>query len=247
MPGLRVCGVLKARKKSLHNERGSGTAVNPLTAKGSIMSRQSTSITAVAEVAKKFIDIFGPGIANPLNAAGDLIADYIKDWQWKNRVRICERTVKLIEERGIAKRVLPPDFVIPVLELAGNAGNENLQTAWSHLLAAAIENEQGEHIAFATVLSQMNATDARVLESMINLGYRHPKERALAIAEDIDVSVEIVRLSLSNAQRLGFFTPTQKRLRLFAISFLRICLVNSVALDSYLEEQNNIGRAAVID
>ena len=74
-----------------------------------------------------------------------------------------------------------------------------------------------------------------------------PKDRTKAIAEKLGVRIDRVKLSISNFEHLGFFTPTQKRLKEFAVRFIKACVDQHENFDRYLGEQQATPRAMILD
>lgn len=176
-------------------------------------------------------------LGEPFKAGGDLLADHVRYWQWANRVRIMDGVDKKMRSRGTGQRKLDPGFLLPYIEKAGNVSDESLQDAWAKLLVAAIENKSNERVSFVTALQDLSATDVKVLDTMITLGYMEPEERRPAIAEALGLSLDEVEMSMANLGRLGFFSPTHRRLSRFAIYFLRACVSDADSVDLYLGKQ----------
>jgi hypothetical protein len=186
-------------------------------------------------------------LGKPFEIAGDALSDQVRMWQWQNRLRIADRAKAIMEERSVVERELRPDFLLPYIRDSGDASDESLQDAWARLLVSAIEDESNEHIAFVNILKSMNGVDVRVLRTMIELGYAEPKERAEPIADHLGLSVDRVRMSIANFEHLGFFTPTQKRLKAFATRFIRACEGSDDAFQRYLAQQNAAKKSIIMD
>jgi hypothetical protein len=186
-------------------------------------------------------------LGRPFEVAGATLADQVQTWQWRNRIRIAERAQAIMEQKGIAHRILPPDFLLPLIRECGDTSDETLQEAWARLLSEAVAHESLQHVGFIHTLRQLAPNDAKVLNSWIELGPIERKERIPKLAEATRMSLDCVQLSLGNLQRLGFFTPTGRRLRDFGIRFLRVCLVENEKLDKYLALQKELKPVAVAD
>lgn len=186
-------------------------------------------------------------LGQPFKIAGDALSDQVRMWQWQNRLRIADKAKAIMEERRIEERQLHPDFLLPYIKDCGDASDETLQDAWARLLASAVEDEANEHIAFVNILKSMNGMDVRVLRAMIALGYAEPRERAKPIADQLGVSIDLVRMSIANFEHLGFFTPTQRSLKSFATRFINACEGPSEDLDAYLVQQNAAKKSIVMD
>lgn len=103
-------------------------------------------------------------LGEPCKVAGSMLSDQIYFWQWKNRIRIAEKAQKILDEKKIAAKVIPPGFLIPLLEAAGNVEDETLQDMWASLLASSVESETSQHPAFVAVLSSLSIEEATLLD-----------------------------------------------------------------------------------
>lgn len=186
-------------------------------------------------------------LGEPFKIAGDALSDHVRMWQWKNRLRIMDRADEIMRQRAIQNREMNPEFLLPFVRECGDASSKSLQETWARLLTAAIENESNEHIAFVNTLRNLTATDVQVINCMIGLGYMDRDQRADAIAAQLGIATERVRLAIHNCEHLGFFTPTQKRLKGFAVQFLRACVCDNDALDRYLDGERAAKSTIIMD
>ena len=150
-------------------------------------------------------------------------------------------------QRGIPARVLTPDFFLPFVRDCGDASDESLQDAWARLLASAVEDDDCEHVAFVHALKNLSGTDIKVLDCLISIGYMERDKRADAIANELGLTPERVRMSIQIFEHLGFFTPTSRRLKGFAVAFVRACVADNAALEKYLEAQKQAPSTIVAD
>jgi len=186
-------------------------------------------------------------LGEPFKITGDAISDHFRMWQWINRLRIADHVDEILRKRGIKQREMDPGFLLPFLRDCGDVSSELLQETWARLLVAAIECESNEHIAFVNTLRNLTATDVQVMNCMIDLGYMDVARRPEEVAKYLRIPKNHVTLAIYNFEHLGFFTPTQKRLKGFAIQFLRACICKNDALDHYLETQRAVKTALVMD
>lgn len=201
---------------------------------------------------------FGPGfdtalklteylLGEPFKVAGEIFADQLKYWQWKNRINILFKADRILRDRGVTPRKVSRDFFLPYFQDAGNVEEDSLQEAWAKLLAAVIEDSTAERIAYTNTLKNFNAVDVQVLDCMVRIGYRTPKDRTQAIANAAGIPDSQIKDSLAIIAHQGFFTPTQKRFTNYAKQFLRICVGNSTELDAYLISESQEGRNVIMD
>lgn len=186
-------------------------------------------------------------LSEPTKKLGDLLGDQVSYWQWTNRFRIAERAVKLMAQRGREARKLPLDFIVPFLRDSGDTENPDLQEWWAELLASAVVDDSACHVAFIGLLKGMSATDARFLDTLIQSGHAEMKGRIEAIAQTSGLSPAQATISFHNLERLGFFTPTGKRLKGIAFDFLTACYPQRDKIASYREIQSKLGKGFVMD
>jgi hypothetical protein len=104
-------------------------------------------------------------LGEPCKIAGGMMADQIYCWQWENRVRAAHRAKELMDADRLAPKVLPPGFLIPLLEAAGNVDDPELQEMWARLLASAVASEKNQHPAFIHVLRELSRDEAVILNA----------------------------------------------------------------------------------
>lgn len=100
----------------------------------------------------------------PMKQAGGALGDSVSFWRWTNRLRIAHRAEKIIQEDGLAKKILPPSFLMPLIEMAGDVEDPALQELWARLIASGAQDKKHQHPAFAKTLSQLSCSEALLLE-----------------------------------------------------------------------------------
>ncbi len=125
------------------------------------------TILAGAMVAKPFAEtaatLLGRLAGEPCKVVGDVTADWLRYWQWQQRISILNRAHTVIAREKIAVKAIPPGFLLPLLEEAGNVADDDLQTLWANLLASAIENEASCEPSYIQVLRSLSKRDAQLL------------------------------------------------------------------------------------
>jgi len=186
-------------------------------------------------------------LGEPFKVAGDILSDQVKTWQWKNRIRIAERAQTIMLQRKISQRILPPDFLLPLIRECGDTSDETLQEAWARLLCEAMADDTAQQIGFVHTLKELSPNDAKVLNSLVETGPLSVKRRPLELAKRTGLPIRVVYFSLNNIHRLGLFSATGRRLSGFGIDFLRVCLADKTKLDNYIELQKKLNSLAVRD
>lgn len=105
-------------------------------------------------------------LGKPFKVAGGLAADQLQAWRWANRVRIFSRAQEIIDEKQEAADIVPPSFLLPALEKAGDVEDSDLSELWSQLIAKAASEETARHPAFVNILQQLTPDDAKLLHQV---------------------------------------------------------------------------------
>jgi hypothetical protein len=150
------------------------------------MSDMTTAATVLAAglgVAKPVVETGCKLIENllgePCKVAGAMLEDQLYAWQWQNRIRIAERANALLEKNHVARRVLPPGFLVPLLDAAGNVDDPNLQELWAQLVAAAVEKDENVHPMFVEALRSLSNHEAVYFQNeLARQAAAHGDERA---------------------------------------------------------------------
>jgi hypothetical protein len=163
-------------------------------------------------------------------------------------VRIAERVDEILRSKQVARRVLPPDFLVPLLRSCGDASQETMQEAWARLLASAVISDEAQYIAYVRTLEQLSPSDVRVLDALIRTTPTDDRnERAERLSSITGLALKEVQRSIANFEHLGFFTPTQKRLRSFAFQFLEVCIADPEGINAYRSAQAKLKSVPITD
>lgn len=213
---------------------------DPLTATGKAVEEASKTAGIALDLVKRFL-------GEPLAAAGDIVVDQLRYWQWSNRFRILDKASKKLDERGVPHRRLTPEFFLPFLVESGNVSGETVQEVWAKLLASSVEDSSAEHIGFVKILSGLSGNDIKVIQAMVQIGWVKREDRVARISEHLEIDEDAVNLSINALEYHGFFTPSQKRLKGFAVRLMRLCMVDGKALDAYIDQQKDVERNVLFD
>jgi hypothetical protein len=104
-------------------------------------------------------------LGEPCKVAGNMLADQIYAYQWRNRIKIACKAQELMAQSHVTPRVLPPGFLVSLLDEAGNVDDEKLQDMWASLLASAAADEKYVQTAYKTTLSQLSRAEALILST----------------------------------------------------------------------------------
>src|SRR5205823_2213005 len=112
---------------------------------------------------------------------------------------------------------------------------------------SAVEDDAFAHIAFVNTLHSMSPADVRFLDTLIQTQHVGREGRIEAVVAASSLSTQQAQMSFHNLERLGFFTPTGKRLKGFAFALLRACSNSKENVDEYVEKQKAVPSGVVMD
>ncbi len=118
-------------------------------------------------------DLLGPASRE----AGGLLGDQVHAFRAAIRMRVLCKIDARLREKRLPPRVLPPGFLLPLLEQCGDAAEEELQDLWARLVAGAIESD--DHVArlYVETLRQMSRQDAVVFQEEVDRWLRDQPPR----------------------------------------------------------------------
>lgn len=105
--------------------------------------------------------------------AGGMLADEVYAFQWTNRIRIAHWAKQIMDQEGIASRVLPKGFLLPLLEAAGNVEDPTLQEMWARLISSGVKDDTSQHPTFIEILRQLTPDEAKIVARM-SMGQNFP-------------------------------------------------------------------------
>lgn len=111
--------------------------------------------------------MFESALGEPLKVAGSMLGDWVYLKKIENLVRIGAKVRKLLDSAHIQPKAVAPDFMLPYIESAGNASNDELQDLWAKLLKSAFVDAQNCHPIYIDTLRRLNGVDARTLQRLV--------------------------------------------------------------------------------
>jgi hypothetical protein len=145
-------------------------------------------------IVQKGCDLIDAALGRPFKVAGGILADEISFWRWKNRLKIAARSRDILDSKKVQVEVLPPSFLLPLLDAAGNVDDPDLAEMWAQLLAGGSQDDCHRHPAFIETLRWMSGEDARFLKRLA--GERIPVSAGKLDARDLASAHRLMALSL---------------------------------------------------
>jgi hypothetical protein len=135
---------------------------------------------STADLASNLLDTtktFGAPFKGAIQQIAGALEDHVTVWRWEKRLKHVDRVKRIMAARGMTAptRVVPPEFVIRLLEASDFADTEDLQELWANLLANAADASSGPmpRSGYVEILSRMTALDAHNLETLVKTAMRH--------------------------------------------------------------------------
>jgi hypothetical protein len=161
------------------------------------------------EAGKKLI---GPLAENLGLALGDL-GDIYRFYQRKNLGKVFTKWAEARNQRPISEEEV--NRVLPLLRLASEQGDEDLQTKWASLLETTAASDKGIPPSFGHTLAQMTSQDAKLLDRLfawVSRPGRHGDGHQFVQWEElVELCSPATSFANPNVRRVfkGCFTPEQ--------------------------------------
>jgi hypothetical protein len=161
-------------------------------------------------------------ISDPLRELAGIATDTLKVTRFKRQLRLTDQVKLLLREHGLNAplRVLPPNFVIPLVEFASLEEDDDLQDIWALMLvnAADASSRAERRTAFVSMLKDMTAFDVMILAkiakiapstsdgAVYTLNFPDSDDQADSGRRPAVLGNEVA-VSLGNLARLGCINP----------------------------------------
>jgi hypothetical protein len=129
---------------------------------------------AAEALVKQFAELARPLLEPAAKEAGDILADQLRYIRLKSMVASMERARKLLDEKGIAPKMVPSKIFFPILEGVFLEDENDLAAMWARLLASAAGGGLG-HPSYPAIFSSLAGLDARLLDTIYR---RHMEQGA---------------------------------------------------------------------
>ena len=126
---------------------------------------------AAEALVKQFAELARPLLEPAAKEAGDILADQLRYIRLKRMVASMERARKLLDEKGIAPKMVPSKIFIPILEGVFLEDENDLAAMWARLLASAAGGGLG-HPSYPAIFSSLAG-----LERLLDTIYRRHMEQ----------------------------------------------------------------------
>jgi hypothetical protein len=119
---------------------------------------------AAKEMMKPFADLLLK-LTGPLaDEVGGTIGEAVSYYRLKLRIKLFQKTQRMLKDAGINAQAVPPRLFLPIIESGSIEGDEDLHSRWAALLANAARSGDSVHPSFIEVLRQLSPEDAQLLD-----------------------------------------------------------------------------------
>ncbi len=191
------------------------------------MADATGEVAKTANTALRLAGRFGSSFKGALDTTGKMLEREIQFIAARRALKLSDRWEALMSARGLGAptRMLPPNFVIPLLTSAILEENDELQETWARLLVNAGDaaTEMELRTAYVEILKGMSAFDVKNLSVMADASQKFRGKVAIPILETWNLPdhavahdeasgagepiPDAVGISINNLSRLGCITP----------------------------------------
>jgi len=136
----------------------------------------ATVVVGALAIAKPVIDtgcrLIEKLLGKPAEVAGEMLEDALYAWKWRNRILIAHQAQRMMDRNRIAATVLPPGFLVPLLDRAGDVDDPDLQQLWAQLLASGVSTSAARHPSFPIILSQLSRDEGVIFRTVFERNIR---------------------------------------------------------------------------
>ncbi len=124
---------------------------------------------ATTEISKGAVGLLQALLGPATEEAGQIFADRIRYWRWKNSLSILEQANQTLIDKGITPQPIPLKTLMPIMEgISVEDESENLKAKWVNLISNAAAGKS-IHPKYIKLFSDLDGTDAIILDTAFSL------------------------------------------------------------------------------
>ena len=157
------------------------------------------------------IELFSNVFGTPTQITGEALSDTLRNWQWKNRIKIASRASELTGDQCPPVSLMPKGFFLRFIDYSGNVEDNELQEIWARLLADSTVTHSQFHPLLLSALQGLDPDDARLFDCVMKHAYRETSKQnddsvkdtryGFALDPELEVSSGLTRLEILNLVR----------------------------------------------
>lgn len=177
-------------------------------------------IEAAAKTAKQFLEKL---VGATLKEVGELLADQVRFYRFKNQVKILNKAQRILDEAGVSPRAVPLKTLAPILENCSFEEDESLLDKWAALLATAADPNSKLSVrpSFPEILKELSPKEALILDTIYDMviSLQIPREQwasrgavGTSVKQVLQLSDEEFEIAVDNLYRLRLCSPPSTHL-----------------------------------
>lgn len=155
------------------------------------------------------MSFLGKLVKPPLTELGQILADRVRLFRYKNQVKILEKAKAYAEKKGIDVKEIPVKILVPYLENSSLEDDDYLQDKWAILLANMADSTSNlQNQVFPYILGQISKSEFQGIHLLARQEKEliYDEEEYYRLQEkDSRTSVEDQENYLKLAQKLAFY------------------------------------------
>ena len=172
-------------------------------------------IKALVNSATTFL---GKLVNPPMEELGELLADQVRFFRYKNQVRILSKARELLEREKVDPQRVSLKILVPILEAGSIEENEDMINRWAALLATAANPGSSISVkpSFPEILKELSPKDALILDKIYEMVISIPIPReewsrrgavGISIKVACGLSDQEFEIAIDNLYRLRLCAP----------------------------------------
>jgi mRNA-degrading endonuclease RelE of RelBE toxin-antitoxin system len=116
-------------------------------------------------------ELLGKLVNSSLEEVGELLADNVKYYRFKNQIKILKKAQQLIDKENIKPQNIPLKTLYPILEAGSLEEDEDMSDRWAKLLATAANPLSPIVVrpSFPEILKELSPQEATILEKIFDM------------------------------------------------------------------------------
>ena len=167
-------------------------------------------------------DFFGKIAGVSAEEVGQLLADQVRFFRWKNQIKILQKAKSFLDEAGVNPKHVSLKILVPILDAGSLEEEEAMSDRWAALLAAAANPSSPVSVvpSFPEILKELSSKEAQLLDEVFDLvtsGVSRDEWATKGVKRDairrgISLSDQDLEVSVENLYRLHLCSPPKAKI-----------------------------------
>lgn len=178
-------------------------------------------------------------VSPPAQELGELLADQVRSWRFKNQIKILNKAKDKLKESGISPGKVPLKILVPLLDSGSLEEEESMTDRWANLLANAANPNLANDVkaAYIEVLKQLTPRDTLVLDRLYDYYNEQLTEGKRRRAKPSPIELDAAKLKeICGIEQEAFERAMDNLMRLNLITTPGALLVNAQLEEQFFSE-----------